>query len=81
MRQILVVVLGLLLLATGAQGVIRLVIEHEPGALRFLPGGFMVQLVAWAAIAWFGLTMARRNRINPDPTDRAHQTRPEEKTR
>jgi hypothetical protein len=67
MRRLALVVLGLLLLAVGAQGVIRLVIGHEPGALRHLPGGFLVQLVVWGAIALFGLTMARRNRIHADP--------------
>jgi hypothetical protein len=67
MRQIALVVLGLVMLAVGAQGVIRLVISHEPGALRHLPGGFLVQLVVWAAIALFGLSLTRRNRIHPDP--------------
>jgi hypothetical protein len=67
MRQMALVVLGLLMLAVGAQGVIRLVIGHEPGALRHLPGGFPAQLVVWGAIALFGLSMARRNRIHADP--------------
>jgi hypothetical protein len=73
MRQMALVVLGLLLLAVGAQGVIRLVIGHEPGALRHLPGGFLVQLLVWAAIALFGFRMARRNRIHADPE---HDDRP-----
>jgi ABC-type Na+ efflux pump permease subunit len=67
MRQMALVVLGLLLLAIGAQGVIVLVISHDPGALRHLPGGFLVQLVVYGVIALFGLAMARRNRVDPDP--------------
>jgi ABC-type Na+ efflux pump permease subunit len=75
MRQLALAILGLILLAIGAQGVIRLVISHDPGALRHLPGGFMVQLVVYGAIALFGLTMARRNRVQPDPEHdrRAHR--------
>jgi ABC-type Na+ efflux pump permease subunit len=77
MRQLALAILGLILLAIGAQGVIRLVISHDPGALRHLPGGFMVQLVVYGAIALFGLTMARRNRVHPDPEEnaRAHRYR------
>jgi ABC-type Na+ efflux pump permease subunit len=75
MRQLALAILGLILLAIGAQGVIRLVISHDPGALRHLPGGFMVQLVVYGAIALLGLTMARRNRVHPDPEHdrRAHR--------
>jgi ABC-type Na+ efflux pump permease subunit len=73
MRQIALVILGLMLLAIGAQGVILLVISHNPGALRHLPGGFLVQLVVYGAIALFGYSMARRNRVNPDPE---HDSRP-----
>jgi hypothetical protein len=74
MRQIALLILGLILLAVGAQGVIRLVISHDPGALRHLPGGFPAQLVVYGAIALFGLSMTRRNRVNPDP-ERDHQAR------
>ncbi|MEV6844870.1 hypothetical protein [Actinoplanes sp. NPDC051411] len=66
-RQIALLILGLMLLAIGAQGVIRLVISQDPGALRHLPGGFLVQLVVYGAIALFGLSTVRRNRVNPDP--------------
>jgi hypothetical protein len=74
-RQIALLILGLILLAIGAQGVIRLLIGHNPGALRHLPGGFLVQLVVWGAIALFGLTTARRNRVNPDPEHDAQTPR------
>jgi len=77
MRQGALLVLGLVLLATGSQGVIRLLVTHNPGVLRHLPGGFGVQLVAYAAVALFGLSMARRNRVHPDPEHdpRAHRYR------
>jgi hypothetical protein len=67
MRQIMFLVLGLTVLALGAQGAIRLLIGHDPGALRHLPGGFAVQLAAYLIIFVFGLQMARRNRVHPDP--------------
>jgi hypothetical protein len=67
MRQIALMILGLVLLATGSQGVIRLLLTHNPGALRHVPGGFPVRLLLYAAIAVYGLTMARRNRVHPDP--------------
>jgi hypothetical protein len=67
MRQVMLLVLGLALCATGAQGFIRLLINHNPGALRGLPGGFAVQLVVYLAIFLFGLTMTRRNRVHADP--------------
>lgn len=73
MRQLALLILGLVLMAIGAQGVIRLVIGHDAGALRHLPGGFMVQLLAYAAIGLFGLSTARRNRVHPDPE---HDSRP-----
>jgi hypothetical protein len=76
-RQIALLILGLMLLAIGAQGVIRLLIGHDPGALRHLPGGFLVQLVVYGAIALFGLSTVRRNRVNPDPEQdtQAHRYR------
>jgi hypothetical protein len=73
MRQIMLLVLGLALLATGAQGFIRLLINHNPGALRVLPGGFAVQLVVYLLIFLFGLSMARRNRVHPDPEHDRHR--------
>jgi len=73
MRQVALLILGLILAATGAQGFIRLVIGHNPGALRYLPGGFVTQLAAYVAIFLFGLTMTRRNRVNPDPDRDRHR--------
>ena len=73
MRQVALLILGLALAATGAQGFIRLIIGHDPGALRFLPGGFVSQLVAYLFIFLFGLTMTRRNRVRPDPERERHR--------
>jgi hypothetical protein len=51
----------------GAQGAITLLMAHDPGVLRHLPGGVPVQLVVYVAIALSGLSTARRNRVHPDP--------------
>jgi ABC-type Na+ efflux pump permease subunit len=73
MRQGGLIVLGLVLCATGAQGFIRLIFSHNPGALRLVPGGFAVHLVVYLAIFVFGLTMARRNKVNADPDHDRHR--------
>ncbi|HEY0530435.1 MAG TPA: hypothetical protein VGD29_02415 [Actinoplanes sp.] len=75
MRQIALLILGLMVLAIGAQGAIRLLIGHDPGALRHLPGGFLVQIVVYVAVALFGLSIARRNRVHPDPEHDGHRYR------
>ncbi|GAA2851559.1 hypothetical protein Acy02nite_35130 [Actinoplanes cyaneus] len=67
MRQAVWLVFGLLLLALGAQGCIRLLINHDPGALRVLPGGYVVHLGGYLAMALIGLRCARHNRVQPDP--------------
>jgi hypothetical protein len=73
MRQLMLLLLGLALAATGAEGFIRLLINHNPGALRLLPGGFAVQLAGYVLIFLFGLRMARRNRVHPDPEHHRHR--------
>jgi xanthine/uracil permease len=75
MRQIPLLILGLVLMATGAQGVIKLVISHDPGVLRHVPGGFGVQLVLYGAIALVGFRMVRRHRVHPDPENDARSSR------
>ncbi|GAA2706073.1 MULTISPECIES: hypothetical protein [Actinoplanes] len=67
MRQAVWLVFGLILLALGAQGVIRLVVNQDAGALRWLPGGYFVQLGAYVAAALIGLRVAKHNRVRPDP--------------
>ena len=66
-RQVTWLCLGLVLLALGAQGVIRLVVSHDPGALRHLPGGFVVRLAVYAVVCLLGFRLVRRHRISPDP--------------
>ena len=67
MRQLVLIGLGLILCALGGQGVIRLLINHNPGALHVLPGGFAVQIAAYIAMFAVGYRMARHNRVHPDP--------------
>ncbi|BCJ47834.1 hypothetical protein GCM10010168_21930 [Actinoplanes ianthinogenes] len=67
MRQAVWLVLGLILLAVGAQGAIRLLINKDPGVMRFLPGGYLIQVAAYVAVALIGLRLARLNRVQPDP--------------
>ena len=54
-----VLIVGMVLLAVGAQGAIRLVIDSaDPGLLSWLPGGSIVQLIVYVAIAIAGLVLA-----------------------
>ncbi|WIN00350.1 hypothetical protein ACTOB_004050 [Actinoplanes oblitus] len=73
MRQAVWLVLGLILLAVGGQGAIRLLINKDPGALHYLPGGYLVQLAVWVAVALIGLRLARQNRVQPDPRRDRHR--------
>lgn len=66
MRQAVWLVVGLILAGLGATGAIRLVINKDPGAMRLLPGGFIVQLAAWIVVVVVGLRLARHNRVRPD---------------
>jgi hypothetical protein len=52
-------ILGMVLLAVGAQGAIRLVVDNaDAGLLSWVPGGVVAQLVLYVAIAAAGLVMA-----------------------
>jgi hypothetical protein len=73
MRQAVWLVFGLILLAWAAQGAIRLMINHNPGALRYLPGGYAVQLGAYVVLALVGLRCARHNRVQPNPENDPHR--------
>lgn len=66
MRQAVWLVFGLILLGLGAQGIIQMLIGHNPGVMRFLPGGYAVQLGAYAVITVAGLRLARHHRVRPD---------------
>lgn len=49
---------GMVLLALGAQGVIRQLIDHgDAGLLGWLPGGFAASLTAHIALAVVGLLL------------------------
>lgn len=67
MRQAVWLVFGLILVGYGAVGAIRLMINHDPGALRLLPGGYVVQLGGYIVLALVGLRLARHNRVRADP--------------
>lgn len=54
-----VLVIGMILLAVGAQGVIRQLVNHEnAGVLGWLPGGFGVQLTGHVVLILAGLALA-----------------------
>ncbi|MEU0569301.1 hypothetical protein ABZ297_28545 [Nonomuraea sp. NPDC005983] len=69
MKHVTVLIVGMLLLALGAQGAIRLLADHgNAGLLAWLPGGFAVRLtlyataaVAGALLAGWGGKQAKRN--------------------
>ncbi|WAL69026.1 hypothetical protein ORV05_15035 [Amycolatopsis cynarae] len=60
---------GMILLAFGVQGVIRLVLDHRwTGVLGWLPGGFAGQLIGHLVLTVLGLVLAGRSRRLPEPT-------------
>jgi hypothetical protein len=55
-------VLGMVLLVLGAQGGIRLLVDHEEaGVPEWLPGGFPAQLGCFVVLAVVGATTAARS--------------------
>lgn len=59
MRNVIVLVGGMVLLVLGAQGGIRLLADHgNAGLLGWLPGGFAVQLICYVLIAAVGVVLA-----------------------
>ena len=57
--RVAVLVLGMVLLVVGAQGVIRQLVDHDnAGLLGWLPGGFGVQLTGHIVLAVAGLLLA-----------------------
>ncbi|MQY22092.1 hypothetical protein [Nocardia macrotermitis] len=73
MRNVIVLVVGVALLALGAQGGIRLVIDHSnAGMLGWLPGGFGVRLVCYVIMAAVGIYLANWG------TQRSDRTRSDE---
>ena len=63
-------VLGMVLLVVGAQGAIRLLVDHNnAGLLGLLPGGFAVQLTGYLVITTVGIVLAARNAKGVVPAD------------
>ncbi len=60
---ILVLIVGMVLLAFGGQGAIRLLLgAGDGGLLAWLPGGFVGQVLAYLVLAGLGLALAARGR-------------------
>jgi uncharacterized membrane protein HdeD (DUF308 family) len=54
-------VVGMILLVVGAQGAIRLLVDHQNGGLlSWFPGGFAGQLTGYLVLAAAGLLLAGR---------------------
>lgn len=73
MRNVIVLVGGIVLLALGAQGGIRLVADHHnAGLLSWLPGGFAAQLLCYVLVAVVGVALASwgRQRFDRSEADR-----------
>ncbi|MET7950405.1 hypothetical protein [Micromonospora sp. NPDC005324] len=59
MKHAFVLVIGLALLALGAQGAIRLLVDHDnSGLLSWMPGGFGVRLSCYVVAAAAGIALA-----------------------
>lgn len=59
--KVATLVVGMLLLVLGAQGGIRLMVDHnDAGLLGWLPGGFAVRLACYAVMTVFGVLLAAR---------------------
>ncbi|WP_372405451.1 hypothetical protein [Streptomyces luteireticuli] len=58
MKFILLQIFGMVMMAVGGQGVIRLLVDHDkPGLLGWLPGGFPAALGGHVAIVVIGLLL------------------------
>ncbi|GAA4202267.1 hypothetical protein [Actinocatenispora rupis] len=59
MKRITGLIAGMVLLALGVQGGIRLLADHaNAGLLGWLPGGFPVRLACYAVVAAVGVLLA-----------------------
>jgi len=59
MKHIAGLIAGMVLLVLGAQGGIRLLVDHDnAGLLGWLPGGFATQLSCYAVITLAGVLLA-----------------------
>lgn len=59
MKRTAGLVVGMVLLALGAQGAIRLLVDHDnAGLLGWVPGGFAAQLSCYAVMTALGVLLA-----------------------
>ena len=59
MKHLTALIIGMVLLALGAQGAIRLVADHDnAGLLRWMPGGFGAWLSGYVVAALAGIGLA-----------------------
>jgi hypothetical protein len=58
MRYVAVLVVGMVLLALGGQGGIRLLLDDDPGLLSALPGGNGIQLIVYVVVTVVGIGLA-----------------------
>ncbi|GAA0266271.1 hypothetical protein GCM10009539_61320 [Cryptosporangium japonicum] len=59
MQRLVGLVVGMVLVAVGAQGAIRLVVDHDDaGLLGWVPGGFWVRLACYLVAVVVGLGAA-----------------------
>ncbi|MEV0261537.1 hypothetical protein AB0I49_09355 [Streptomyces sp. NPDC050617] len=59
MKYVLWQVLGMVLVALGGQGVIRLLIDQDkPGVLGWVPGGFAAHLIGYLVVTAVGGVLA-----------------------
>lgn len=57
--DVVILIMGMVLLAVGGQGAIRLLLDNSgAGQFAWVPGGFVGQLIASVAVAIFGLALA-----------------------
>jgi hypothetical protein len=67
MRHVIALVAGVVLLALGAQGGIRLVVDHDnAGLLSWLPGGFAARLLCYVLITVVGVALANWGKRRPE---------------
>lgn len=70
MRNVIALVAGMVLLALGAQGGIRLVADHDnAGLLSWLPGGFAARLLCYVFIAAVGVALANWGKHRSDRSE------------
>jgi hypothetical protein len=59
MKYVALQIAGMVLLVLGAQGAVRLLIDHDnAGVLGYFPGGFAFRLACYAVLAVGGVLLA-----------------------